>query len=159
METPQALKVAAVAKGGGEARWWFGGLAEIKASAATTGGQFTIVEVTNGPSYEGRRHVHHNEDEAFWVLEGDVRLDIGGQIIEAHAGDYAFGPRDIPHSYKVGESGSRMLFILTPGGFEDLVMATSVPAPSRTLPPPPDAPPDFAAMQAIVARYGGEILV
>lgn len=159
MQANHALQVAAVTAGDGEAWWWFGALAEIKATAATTNGQFTVIEVTNGPGYEAVRHVHHNEDEAFWILEGDVTLDIGGKVIEAHAGDYAFGPRDIPHSFKVGESGARMLFILTPGGFEELVPATGVPAASRTLPSPPDGPPDIEALQKIVARYGGEILV
>ncbi|MBA2724696.1 MAG: hypothetical protein H0U53_01795, partial [Actinobacteria bacterium] len=51
----RALEVASVGNGDGEARWWFGALAEIKATAADTGGQFTLVEVTCGPGYEGVR--------------------------------------------------------------------------------------------------------
>lgn len=151
--------VYSVEQGEGTARWWFGALAEIKATAATTGGQFTLLEITCGPGYEGIRHVHHNEDEAFWIIEGDVTLDVGGKIIEMHPGGYAFAPRDIPHSFKVGQSGGRMLFILTPGGFEDLVMETSEPASSLTLPPPSDEMPDIARLQSIVAKYGGEILL
>ena len=53
------------------------------------------------------------------------------------------GPRDIPHRYTVGPNGCRMLFICTPGGFEDLVREMSVPAESRTLPPPSDEEPDL----------------
>lgn len=158
MAQTETLKTAAVAGGEGEARWWFGALAEIKATAADTGGQFTLVEITCGGGYEGVRHVHHREDEGFWILEGDVTLDIGGTVIEATAGDYAFGPRDIPHSFTAGDNGCRMLFILTPGGFEDLVMATSEPAQSRTVPPPPEQMPDMDKLQAVVARFGGEIL-
>lgn len=158
MAQAETLKTAAVAGGEGEARWWFGALAEIKATAADTGGQFTLVEITCGGGYEGVRHVHHREDEGFWILEGDVTLDIGGTVIEATAGDYAFGPRDIPHSFTAGDNGCRMLFILTPGGFEDLVMATSEPAQSRTVPPPPEQMPDMDKLQAVVARFGGEIL-
>lgn len=158
MAQTETLKTAAVAGGEGEARWWFGALAEIKATAADTGGQFTLIEITCGGGYEGVRHVHHREDEGFWILEGDVTLDIGGTVIEATAGDYAFGPRDIPHSFTAGDNGCRMLFILTPGGFEDLVMATSEPAQSRTVPPPPEQMPDMDKLQAVVARFGGEIL-
>lgn len=158
MAQTETLKTAAVAGGEGEARWWFGALAEIKATAADTGGQFTLIEITCGGGYEGVRHVHHREDEGFWILEGDVTLDIGGTVIEATAGDYAFGPRDIPHSFTAGGNGCRMLFILTPGGFEDLVMATSEPAQSRTVPPPPEQMPDMDKLQAVVARFGGEIL-
>ena len=124
-------------KGEGEARWWFGALAEIKATAADTGGQMTIVEVTEHPGAEAPLHVHHRDDEGFWILEGDVTFEVGDTTIEASAGDYVFGPRDIPHRFTVGDRGCRMLFILVPGGFEDLIRATSEPAPSRTLPPPP----------------------
>jgi quercetin dioxygenase-like cupin family protein len=155
----QVLDAVAVATGTGEARWWFGALAEIKATAADTGGQLTVVEVTCPPGYQGVRHVHHNEDEAFWVLEGDMNLEVGGKHNELHAGDYAFGPRDIPHSFNVGDAGCRVLFILTPGGFEGLIMATSEPAQARTVPPPSDEMPDIARLQEIVAKFGGEILV
>ena len=155
----RVLDAIAVATGKGEARWWFGQLAEIKATAADTGGQFTLVEVTCPPRYQGRRHVHHKEDEAFWLLEGDITLEVGGHPIEMHAGDYAFGPRDIPHSFTAGDEGCRALFILTPGGFEKLIMATSEPARARTVPPPSDEMPDIARLQAIVAPFGGEILV
>ena len=155
----KVLDAVAVATGKGEARWWFGQLAEIKATAADTGGQFTLVEVTCPPGYQGMRHVHHKEDEAFWLLEGRMDLEVGGNHTEMHTGDYAFGPRDVPHSFSAGDQGCRVLFILTPGGFEKLVMATSEPAQARTVPPLSDKRPDIARLQEIVARFGGEILV
>lgn len=152
------LKPAFVAGDEGDARWWGGGLAVIKAGAADTGGQMTIVEVTEPPGAEAPLHVHHNEDEAFWVLEGDVTFEIGGTTIEARPGDYAFGPRHIPHRYVVGDAGCRMLFILTPGGFEGLVTAMSEPAGARTLPPPSTEEPDMAEIKAIAAAHGSELL-
>ena len=114
-------------------RWWFGALAEIKAGAADTGGQMTIIEVTEHPGAEAPLHVHHRDDEGFWILEGDVTFEVGDTTIEASAGDYVFGPRDIPHRFTVGDRGCRMLFILMPGGIEDLIQVTSEPAPTRTL--------------------------
>jgi quercetin dioxygenase-like cupin family protein len=152
------LKPVAVHSDEGEARWWFGGLAVIKATAADTGGQMTIVEMTEPPGTEAPLHVHHREDEAFWVLEGDVTFEVGDATIEAHAGDYAFGPRDIPHRYTVGGAGCRMLFICTPGGFEDLVIAMSEPARTRTLPPPSDEEPDMEQIAAIAEAHGAELL-
>ena len=92
-----------VRKGEGEARWWFGALAEIKAGAADTGGQMTITEVTEHPGAEAPLHVHHRDDEGFWILEGDVTFEVGDTTIEASAGDYVFGPRDIPHRFTVGD--------------------------------------------------------
>ena len=149
----------AIPTNGREARWWFGALAVIKATAADTGGQLAIIEVTEAPGAEAPLHVHHREDEAFWILEGDVTFEVGDVVIEAHAGDYAFGPRGVPHRYTVGDAGCRMLFILTPGGFEDLVIAMSEPARSRTLPPAPDGPPDMERMMAAAKAHGCEVLV
>ncbi|MDQ3630476.1 MAG: quercetin 2,3-dioxygenase, partial [Actinomycetota bacterium] len=134
----QVLEPMLTRNGEGEARWWFANLAEIKVTAEQTGGLLSILEITEPPNAAGPWHVHHREDEGFWILEGDVTLQIGDETIEAHAGDFAFGPRDIPHRYTVGDAGCRMLFIMTPGGFENLVREMSVPAKSRTLPPPSD---------------------
>ena len=154
----QALQPVTVAKGEGEARWWFASLAVIKATAADTGGQMTIVEVTEPPNAEAPLHVHHHEDEGFWILDGNVHFEVGNISIKAQAGDYAFGPRGIPHRYTVGPNGCRMLFITTPGGFEDLVVAMSVPAQSRTLPPPSEEEPDWAFVAATAKAHGCELL-
>jgi quercetin dioxygenase-like cupin family protein len=157
-DTKQAQKAVAVRDGEGEARWWFAALAEIKATAADTDGQMTIVEVTEPPGAEAPLHVHHREDEAFWILEGSVTLYVGDATIEASAGDYAWGPRDVPHRYTVGDAGCRMLFICVPGGFEDLVRDMSVPAETRTLPPPSDEPPDMERVAAIAKAHDCELL-
>ncbi len=148
----------AVANDEGEALWWFGALAVIKATSEDTGGQMTIVEVTEPPGAEAPLHVHHREDEAFFILEGSVTLQVGDETIEASAGDYAMGPRDIPHRYTVGADGCRMLFICTPGGFENLVREMSVPAESRTLPPATDEEPDFEHVGKVARDNGCELL-
>lgn len=155
----QRLKPVVVRSDEGEARWWFGSLAVIKATAADTGGQMTIVEITEAPGVEAPLHVHHREDEGFWILEGDVTFEVGDATIQAHAGDYVFGPRDIPHRYTVGDAGCRMLFIMTPGGFEDLVLEMSEPAGSRSLPPPSDEEPDWERIAAIAEAHGNELLM
>jgi quercetin dioxygenase-like cupin family protein len=158
----QALEPVAVRKNEGEARWWFGALAEIKATAADTGGQMTIMEVTEHPGAEAPLHVHHRDDEGFWILEGDVTFEVGDETIAASAGDYVFGPREIPHRFTVGDSGCRMLFILVPGGVEDVIRATSEPAQSRSLPLPPEeepTPEEIEGLKAIVKEHGYELLV
>ncbi len=158
----QTLEPLAVSSDEGEARWWFGALAEIKATAADTGGQMTIVEVTEHPGAEAPLHVHHRDDEGFWILEGEVTFEVGDKAIEASAGDYVFAPRYIPHRFTVGDRGCRMLFILVPGGIEDVIRATSEPAPSRTLPPPAHEEPtaeEIEGLKAIVKEHGYELLV
>jgi len=154
----QTLGPVVVRAGEGEARWWFASVAVIKATAADTGGQLTIVEVTEPPGAMAPLHVHYREDESFWLLDGDATITVGDTTIEAHAGDFVFGPRDIPHRYTVGERGCRMLFIVTPGGFEDLVVATSRPAASRSVPPPSDENPDFGHVAAVAKAHGCKLL-
>jgi quercetin dioxygenase-like cupin family protein len=158
----QGMKPMVVHSDEGEARWWFGSLAVIKATAADTAGQLTIVEITEPPASEAPLHVHHRDDEGFWILEGDVTFEVGDATIEAHTGDFVFGPRDIPHRYTVGDAGCRMLFIMVPGGLENVLRKTSEPAPSRTLPPPPGEEPDSAEIEqlkALVAEHGYELLM
>jgi quercetin dioxygenase-like cupin family protein len=156
-----ALAPLAVPSDEGEARWWFGALAVIKTTAAETGGQLTIIDITDPPGLEAPLHVHHRDDEGFWMLEGSATFEVGDTTIEARAGDYIFGPRDIPHRYTAGDNGCRMLFIMVPGGMEDVVRATSEPAASRTLPPPPDQEPtaeEMEALKAVIKEHGYELL-
>jgi quercetin dioxygenase-like cupin family protein len=122
----------------------------------------TIIDVTNPPGFEAPLHVHHRDDEGFWILEGSATIEVGETTIEARAGDYLFGPRDIPHRYTAGDAGCRMLFIMVPGGMEDLVRATSEPAATRTLPPPPEEEPtakEIEGLKAVVKEHGYELLV
>ena len=158
-----ALEPLAVLAGGGEARWWGDGLAVIKATAADTGGQMTILEITERPDKDAPLHVHHKEDEGFWILDGSATFEVGDQTIDANAGDYVFGPRDIPHRYRSGPDGCRMLFIFTPGGFEDLLRVVSRPAESHTMPPPGEEEPppsdeEMERMQAVIQAHGCELL-
>lgn len=153
----QTMRPFAVRGDEGEARWWVGSLAVIKATAADTAGQMTVLEITEPPG-EGPLHVHHGEDEAFFILEGSATFEVGDTTVEARAGDYVFGPRDVPHRYTVGEAGCRMLFIFTPGGFEEVLLETSEPAANRTLPPPSDAEPDWERIAAIAEAHGCELL-
>jgi quercetin dioxygenase-like cupin family protein len=140
------------------ARWWFGALAIIKATAEQTNGQLAIVDVTEPPGAEAPLHVHHREDETFCVLEGSVTLYVGDETIEASAGEVAFGPRDVPHRYTVGPEGCRMLFVCTPGGFERLVVGMSRPAESLTLPPPATEEPDWDNVARVAVDNGCELL-
>jgi quercetin dioxygenase-like cupin family protein len=154
----QVLEPAATRAGEGEARWWLDCLAEIKVTAEQTGGLLSILEITEAPHAQAPLHVHNREDEGFWILEGDVTIEVGDETIEAHAGDFAFGPRGIPHRYTVGPDGCRMLFIMTPGGFEHLVREMSVPAQARTLPPDSGEEPDWEQVAAVAKANGCELL-
>jgi mannose-6-phosphate isomerase-like protein (cupin superfamily) len=140
----------------GQPRWFFGMLAEVKASAADTAGQYTLVEITAPPGLEAPLHVHYTEDEGFYVLEGSVTVTVGDETVELASGQHSFGPREVPHKFVIGPEGARMLWVLTPGGFESLVEEASVPAETPTVPPPSVAPPEDIA--DIIARHGNELI-
>jgi mannose-6-phosphate isomerase-like protein (cupin superfamily) len=141
----------------GEQRWFFGMLAEVKASAADTGGQYTLVEITAPAGLQAPLHVHYGEDEGFYVLEGSVTIQVGDDTVELGPGQHAFGPRNIPHRFTVGPDGAHMLWVLTPGGFENLIEEASVPAAAPTVPPASVLPPENA--DEIVRRHGNELLL
>ena len=139
-----------------DARWFFGTLAVIRATGADTDGAYTLVEVTCPPGLEAPLHVHHGEEEGFLVLEGELTFTVGDDVIEARAGDFLLGRRGTPHAFRVDSDGARMLWIVTPAGFENLVMAASVPA-ERLTPPPPDVLPPADAAE-IITRFGNELV-
>jgi mannose-6-phosphate isomerase-like protein (cupin superfamily) len=136
-----ASRTLAREPGEGEAWWWVGLLATIKATKGQTGGRYTLVEILAPDGYGSVLHVHHQEDEGFWILEGELTFYVGDQTINAHPGSFLFGPKDIPHSFTVDSGPARLLFILSPAGFEDLVRDMGEPARSLTVPPQPEAPP------------------
>ena len=152
----QSLPIQAVAPGEGAAYWWFGQLAVVKARSEDTGGAYALVEITAGPGYATPLHVHHNEDEGFWMLGGHATFEVGEDTVEADAGAYLFGPRDIPHRWTAGPDGARLLYLFAPAGIEDLIPLTGVAAERLTPPPPEVVPPENAV--EIARQFGGEIL-
>ena len=140
----------------GRQHWFFGMLAEVKASAAETGGTYTLMEITAPPGLQTPLPVHYREDEGFYVLEGSVAIEVGVEVVELTAGQHAFGPRDVPHRFTVGPDGAHMIWVLTPGGFDAFVAEVSVPAEAPTIPPAHVLPPANAA--EIVLKHGNELL-
>lgn len=142
----------------GEALWFLGVLVTIKATAESTNGRVAVIEHL-GPRGSGSPlHVHHNEDEWFYVTEGELTFWVGGRIIVAGAGSFVYGPRDIPHTFAVSSDQARFLLVTEPAGFENFVRALAVPAERLGIPPAPTAPPDMEEMQRLAAEYGIEIL-
>ena len=106
----------------------------LKASADRTGGAFTIFE-ENEP-VDTPLHVHENEDELFYVLEGEHIFRIGDEELRVGPGGLAFAPRGIPHSQRrvVPRSG-RLLILTSPGGFEGFFRELADAARAGTLGP------------------------
>lgn len=77
-----------------------------------------IVEVSISPGDEPPLHVHKNEDEWFYVLDGEVTFHVGNENYRASVGGFVSFPRDIPHTFTVESPNARFLVMNTPGGFE-----------------------------------------
>lgn len=99
-----------------------------------------------------------NEDETFYVLEGDLTVHVDGEEITASAGSTVYIPRGTPHSFRVDSETARLLVLNTPAGHERFFRAMGEPAAERTLPPPPEGPPDMDAMSRAAEDAGFRIL-
>ena len=90
-----------------------------KATGATTEGALDCVEVQLEPLVGPREHIHHQQDETFYVLEGDFRFKVGGKLVDTSTGGFVFVARGTPHCWKnIGVGIGRLLIIFTPGGME-----------------------------------------
>ena len=106
-------------------------------------------------------HVHHTEDESFFVLDGSLRLAVGDDELRLEAGQGARAPRGVPHSYRVDSSGgARWLVVTTGGDFERFVGALAAPAASEAIPERsgPPAPEQAEALAAVAAAHGIELV-
>jgi quercetin dioxygenase-like cupin family protein len=157
-EAAPAVAPIALQAGEGEALWFLGLLATIKASTESTAGRVAVIEHLAPRGTGSPLHVHHNEDEWFYVVEGEVTFWVGGQVIPGRAGAFVYGPRDIPHTFTVSSERARFLLVTEPAGLEKFMRAGAQPAERLEIPPAVTAPPDIAAMTALAAEYGIEIL-
>jgi quercetin dioxygenase-like cupin family protein len=135
-----------------DAAWFLGAETWVRATSEQTSGALGLVEHILEPGFASPYHLHHNEDEAFYVLEGQLRFVSEGRSWVVGAGGFAFLPREIPHGFRVeGDTTARCLLLVTPGGFEGFVAELSQPE-------PPTIPPDLGHLVEVAARYAIDIL-
>ena len=112
-------RVIALEPGEGKSYWVLGDLYTFKAVGEDTGGSFAMIEVEvqrqNGPP----PHIHHREDETFYVLSGDFTFLHGERTFIATPGSFVHIPKGTIHTFKnVGKRIGRFLVVITPAGFE-----------------------------------------
>jgi quercetin dioxygenase-like cupin family protein len=140
--------------------WYNGSLMTFLATGEDTHGQFALIEAVARRGNVPPPHIHHREDEIFYVLEGEVVVSVGDRTIKGTAGTMFFLPRDVPHSFTIESEQSRMLILLTPAGLEGWFKEFSVPAQAMTLPPADE--PAYGEVQRMLEaapRYGIEFVV
>jgi quercetin dioxygenase-like cupin family protein len=141
----------------GQSMWFLGTLMTLKATGEQTNGAYGLIEQVLPSGFATPLHVHHREDEAFYLLEGEATFTCGNRTMHASAGSYIFFPRDIPHWFRIdGDQSARLLQFNFPAGLENFFVEAGEPALASTL--PPAGPPDVAKMAATAAAYDVEIL-
>lgn len=140
--------------------WYMGNLFGFLARSEETEGRFALIEILARKGTEPPRHVHRREDEAFYVLEGEVTFYVGDETHEAGPGTFVFAPRGVPHSFVFETDVVRKLATITPGKLDEHFRDPRFAEPARALalPPPPEGPPDVAALAEDLAGYGVEIV-
>jgi quercetin dioxygenase-like cupin family protein len=134
-----------------------GDLYEFKAVSEDTGGAYAAVEVTATPGLPGPPpHIHHREDEAFYLLEGELELFVEGDTGVVGAGSFVNIPRGMLHTFRnAGAESARFVAVVAPAGFEGFFEEVGEPATDPSS--PPAGPPDVEKVLAAAPKYGLEI--
>jgi mannose-6-phosphate isomerase-like protein (cupin superfamily) len=157
---------------GSESLWFLGTLARMKLSGQRTGGRFGLWEGVLPHGAAPPLH-SHPQDETFYLLEGEItawlveleRAAADGSPpawVRTHGrrcgvGSVVFAPGGLPHTFRVESDTARMLFLSTPAGIEDYVLALGEPAQWPWLQPPPDGPRVDPGRLATVERELGVV--
>jgi mannose-6-phosphate isomerase-like protein (cupin superfamily) len=143
--------------GEGESVWSLGGRFTAKTTADVMQGRFSLVESLTFRSTEPPLHIHHREDEAWYILDGKMTFYVGDEVLEATAGCFAFAPRGIPHTFTVDAEPTRVLLLASPAGFENFTLELGQPA-GGDAPPPGLAMPAPEVLGPVAERYGIEVV-
>ena len=157
--TTSLAQLIHAAPGEGPAFSAVGDVYRILATGEQTGGAYVLSEARVLPGGGPPPHIHHREDEAFFVLEGEITFLLGDKKVVAVAGTFIQGPRGIPHAFKnESNAPARMLLQLTPPGFEKFMAEIAQTVPSFDSPSLPVTPADIQKLLAVAPQYGIEIL-
>src|SRR5262249_27406222 len=133
------------------ARWFLNGLMTTLATRDETNGAYCIMEHVLTAAANPPVHMHLVEDEAFYVLEGEIEFIVGGESVVARPGTFAFAPHGVEHAFRVCSDVARVLVFASgdapEGGTHAFFEAAGTPAPERRLPTP--EAPDPAALDAL----------
>lgn len=98
---------------------------DFKVASEDTGGRLFVVEHTNARPGGPPRHVHHAQEELFYVLEGRYLIEVGEERYELHPGDCVLAPRGVPHGWACVAEYGRLLITFQPAGQMEAFFAES----------------------------------
>jgi quercetin dioxygenase-like cupin family protein len=158
METRQG-GVRHVPPGGGRSIWIVGDTYTFKAVSEDTSGAYMLFEGSVPPQSGPPPHIHHWEDEAYYILEGEFEILDNDHTFTASAGSFVYIPRGTLHRFKnVGETTARMLVLFTPGGAENFFFEAGLPAKAGKTAPPLEQE-EIERTLALAPKYGWEVML
>ena len=153
---PRALHVG---ESEGKKLWVADELMAFKASGEDTDGAYALTDSVVPPGGGPPPHLHHREDEAFWVLEGDLEVTVGETTFGAGVGSFVHLPKGVPHAYRnIGAGPARFLTLMVPAGLEEFFEEMGKPG-SDLSSPPPFEEEDIERLLVVAPKYGVEILL
>jgi quercetin dioxygenase-like cupin family protein len=157
MTTDAASSVIVRTPGESPATWAMGSLFEHLGSGSDTGGAFAVSLVTQPPGIATPLHVHTNEAEAFYILDGTLTYRAGEDLHHLSQGSFIYLPLGVPHAFRItGDEPARLLAIVAPGGLMDLYDEVGIPATEHRLPGSDGLPMDeeIRRWNEVGPRYG-----
>jgi quercetin dioxygenase-like cupin family protein len=147
-----------VARNAGKSLWLTSDLFVFKTTSEDTNGAFSLADVSAGPDFGPPPHIHHREDETFYVTGGSFEFTIGGQTFTAGAGSLVYLPKGVVHEHHAaGGAPATALVLYTPAGVERFIEEAGKPAPDPTARPRPPEMPELEKIVGIAQKYGIEV--
>jgi mannose-6-phosphate isomerase-like protein (cupin superfamily) len=142
-----------IAIGAGEGRRFPVGRDVLTAKGESPEGSFSVIEYEAVAGMPGPPpHVHHGNEEAFYILDGEVDFTLDGETVRLTAGAFVLVPKGVPHTFvNAGPGTARWVGVFAPARYQRLVEELGELLPA-------DGPPDAARVAALFARYDTEIL-
>jgi mannose-6-phosphate isomerase-like protein (cupin superfamily)/catechol 2,3-dioxygenase-like lactoylglutathione lyase family enzyme len=124
-----------------------------------TGGAFFMAEVLVPPGGGPAPHIHHREEETFYVQQGTLTIQVGDKTLNASSGDFVHLPRGIVHCFRnTGNVDAKFLMVATPAGLEKFFEEVFYPAAEPSAEWPPMTEEFLGRVLAAAPRYGVEFL-
>lgn len=145
--------------GQGASYWVLGDLYTFKAVGEDTAQAYALVEILVQPHSGTPPHIHTQEDEAFYIQEGEFEFELDRQTIVATAGTFLHSPKGQLHRFtNIGSLPGKMLCWVTPAGLEKFFVEVGTMATQQSVLPPPVSPADLEKILAAAPNYGLEII-
>src|SRR4051812_8566786 len=115
METGAPMPIA-LRPGEGTSVWSLGGRFTVKVDQALSAGRFSLIEALALRATEPPLHIHTHEDEAWYVLDGQMTFYVGDETFTAPTGSFVYAPQGLPHTFTVDVEPTRVLVFASPAG-------------------------------------------